>query len=73
MCMIYCLICMSESPKWLYVNKYYDEVRNVMYDMQAKNGVEEDDRVKFRFKEEEKKSDSTPGQHNDEEEIDQLI
>lgn len=58
-CMIYCLFCMSESPKWLFVNKKYDQVRNVMYDMQSKNGVEEDERVKFIFKEEEEKTTNT--------------
>ena len=50
--MVYCVFCMPESPKWLYVNKYYDETRAVMYDMQAKNGVDEEDRIKFVFKDE---------------------
>jgi hypothetical protein len=43
---------MSDSPKWLFVNKYYDEVREILYDIQVKNGIEEDDRVKFVFVEE---------------------
>jgi len=47
--MFYCIFFMSESPKWLYVNKYYDDVRNVMYEMQAKNGIEEDERIQFVF------------------------
>jgi len=43
---------MPDSPKWLYANGRYDEAREILYGMQVKNGIEVDDRVKFKFKEE---------------------
>ena len=59
---------MSESPKWLFVNNYYDEVRNIMYDIQIKNGIEEEERIKFVFQEEKSKKEE-----GKDEETEQLI
>jgi hypothetical protein len=60
---------MPESPKWLFVNKYYDSVRNTMYDMSLKHGVEEDDRTKFIFKEEQTSSDKKDSKDEESEEL----
>lgn len=43
---------MPESPKWLFVNSKYPEVRKIIYGLQAKNGMKSDSRDKFIFKEE---------------------
>lgn len=37
-CIIYCLLIMPESPKYLYVNGKYEEVRGIMKKMSEFNG-----------------------------------
>lgn len=47
--LLYCVLFMPDSPKWLFAKKRYGEAKEILYGIQEKNGILPEDRVKFDF------------------------